>query len=458
MDLPHKPLERRIHTVSELTARIKDLVESAFPFAWVSGEISNLRHPGSGHLYFTLKDADAQLRAVMFKGQARAARFSPEDGMSVICLGRIAVYEPQGVYQIIAEYLEPAGVGALQVAFEQLKAKLGEEGLFDPTRKRPLPFLPARITLITSPTGAVVHDILHVLDRRFPDVHVRILPVKVQGENAPEQIVEALDTVGRMEDCDVVVIARGGGSLEDLSSFNTEPVARAIFNCPIPVVSAVGHETDYTIADFVADVRAPTPSAAAEIIVPERMALTSAVRDLVRRLAAEMEQAVKQRRRRVSELSGRLADPKRRIQESRLRVDELAMRLDAAMRREIRQRRDRAYWLDTRLNNFKPLVIISKRKSEVEALRASLVRSMGRMTDKKRSRLAAGTGRLTALSPLSVLERGYSITRIVDEQGEKRVVTTSDQTDVGSRLEILLRRGSLAARVEERTDDGEDAV
>ncbi|MFC1896679.1 exodeoxyribonuclease VII large subunit, partial [Thermodesulfobacteriota bacterium] len=259
-------MERRLYTVSELTRAIRSLLEEALPFVWLRGEISNFHVPISGHFYFTLKDAGAQIRSVMFRGQNRSLKFQPEDGLAVIALGRISVYEPQGIYQIIVEFMEPEGVGALQVAFEQLKARLGQEGLFGPEHKRPLPFLPRKISVMTSPTGAVIHDFIKVIDRRFPSVHIEVVPVRVQGEGSEEEMVQALNTVNMCGDSDVIVLARGGGSLEDLQAFNSESVARAVFKSCIPVVSAVGHETDFTIADFTADVRAPTPSAAAEIV------------------------------------------------------------------------------------------------------------------------------------------------------------------------------------------------
>ncbi|MCK4793478.1 MAG: exodeoxyribonuclease VII large subunit, partial [Desulfobacteraceae bacterium] len=260
--------ERRIYTVTELTHNIKDFLEEAFPFVWITGEISNFRIPVSGHFYFTIKDSGAQISAVMFRGQNRNLRFQPEDGMAVIAMGRLNVYETKGIYQIIIEYLEPEGVGVLQLAFEHLKKRLAAEGLFDEKHKLPLPFLPQKIAVVTSPTGAVIRDIINVIDRRFPNMTVEIAPVKVQGEQAAEEIVEAIELLNDRNDADVIVVARGGGSLEDLQAFNSEVVARAIFSSEIPVVSAVGHETDFTIADFTADLRAPTPSAAAELIVP----------------------------------------------------------------------------------------------------------------------------------------------------------------------------------------------
>lgn len=275
---------RTIYSVSELTARIKSLLESNFPFVWVCGEVSNYRMPASGHCYFTLKDENAQIAAVVFRAQYRQARVTLADGMSIIGLGRLSVYEPRGNYQVILEYLEPAGLGALQLAFETLKRRLAAEGYFDPRHKKPLPFMPAKISVVTSPSGAVVHDIINVLSRRFPNLAIEIVPVNVQGPRAEAEIINALALVSQRADSDVVILARGGGSLEDLQAFNSESVAMAVFHCQIPVVSAIGHETDVTIADFIADLRAPTPSAAAELVAPEKKALLRQVAELDRAL------------------------------------------------------------------------------------------------------------------------------------------------------------------------------
>ena len=275
---------REILTVTELTRQVQDVLEATFDQLWVEGEISNLRRPASGHLYFTLKDEESQIRAVLFRPVARALKFDLEDGMHIVCRARMNVYKPRGEYQLILDYAEPRGVGALQIAFEQLKAKLQAEGLFDPVHKKPIPYLPSRIGVITSPSGAVIRDILNITKRRFPSVRILIAPVRVQGAEAPAEIVEALHHLNEMPGIDVIIVARGGGSLEDLMAFNNEGVARAIFASRIPVISAVGHEIDFTIADFVADMRAPTPSAAAELVVPMRSDLTQQIRALTARL------------------------------------------------------------------------------------------------------------------------------------------------------------------------------
>jgi exodeoxyribonuclease VII large subunit len=320
--------DRKVYSVSELNASIKNLLEESYPFVWIFGEVSNFRIPTSGHYYFTLKDRASQISAVMFRGQQRHLKFEPEDGMSVTGMGRLSVYEPRGTYQIILEYLEPSGIGALQIAFEKLKRRLAEEGLFDAQHKLPLPFLPKTISIITSPTGAVVHDILKIADRRFPNVHIQIIPVKVQGQGAVEQIVSAIELLNSRGEADVAILARGGGSLEDLQAFNTEAVARAIYASRIPVVSAVGHETDYTISDFVADLRAPTPSAAAELVVPQKSEFERRCHDGLLRLHKLISNYFNLLRSRTNEISKRLIDPRRKFEDHRLYLDDLLARLN----------------------------------------------------------------------------------------------------------------------------------
>ncbi|MGD2037635.1 MAG: exodeoxyribonuclease VII large subunit, partial [Desulfobacterales bacterium] len=271
---------RKIYTVSELNAQIKSLLEEQFPFVWIVGEVSNFRTPLSGHFYFTLKDDASQISAVMFRGQQRQLKFQPEDGMRITGMGRLSVYEPRGTYQIILEYLEPSGIGALQIAFEKLKSRLADEGLFDERHKKAIPFLPHKIALITSPSGAAVHDMLNIIDRRFPNVNIQVFGVKVQGDGAEAEIAAALEQLNQQTDIDVAILARGGGSLEDLQAFNSESVARAVYASEIPTICGIGHETDYTIADFVADLRAPTPSAAAELAVPVKSELLQRLNDL----------------------------------------------------------------------------------------------------------------------------------------------------------------------------------
>ncbi len=330
-------------TVTELTRRIKSLLEDSIGFVWVVGEVSNLRRPTSGHLYFTLKDAESQIAVVMFKNRNVRLKFRLEDGLEVIAGGLVSVYERRGNYQIIAEELEPRGVGALQLAFEQLKEKLKKEGLFDPEHKKPLPMLPQRIGVVTSPTGAAIRDILNVIERRFSNVHILIYPVLVQGDEAAGQIARAINDVDRLANVDVIIVGRGGGSLEDLWAFNEEVVARAIYECDTPVISAVGHEIDFTIADFVSDVRAPTPSAAAELVVQERETLTEQVETLQKQLDGYVRQHLYSLRHRL-ELCGesyvfqRPTEPLRQLAQ---RVDELTMRAEQTARTAVQNVRTR---------------------------------------------------------------------------------------------------------------------
>jgi len=339
-----------VFTVSELTAHIKTLLEGRFGFVWVTGEISNLRRPGSGHVYLTLKDGQSQIRAVMFRQGTRNAVFDLDDGMSVVCRGRVSVYQPRGEYQLIIDTVEPKGLGALQLAFEQLKTRLAQEGLFDPSHKQQIPFLPRRIGIVTSPTGAAIRDILHVTARRFPSIPVRIAPVRVQGIEAPQEICDAITLFNAMDDVEVIIVTRGGGSLEDLFCFNDERIARAIYASEIPVISAVGHEIDFTIADFVADLRAPTPSAAAELVVPMRRDLVESLRSLRTRLVSGDRVGRQRRRERMQAHIERLKDPRRRIEDLRLKIDDVSDTLAGNLRQTFEVRRRKCENLGDMLN------------------------------------------------------------------------------------------------------------
>jgi exodeoxyribonuclease VII large subunit len=438
--------ERPVFTVSELTARIKGRLEDAFPAVWVEGEISNLRSPSSGHAYFTLKDDLAQLRCVLFRGRGRRVRFALEDGLQVLVFGGLDVYAARGEYQLVAELMEPKGLGALQLAFEQLKKKLEAEGLFDQARKRPLPRFPRTIGIVTSPTGAALRDMLHIIGRRFGDLRVVIAPVRVQGEGAALEIVEALRDLGELEDLDVVIVGRGGGSIEDLWAFNDERVARAIAASRAPVVSAVGHETDVTIADFVADLRAPTPSAAAELVVREKLAVIRALVDAYDRLGQAMRSRVEQGRARVLSLARRrvLTDPARALRDQHRRVDELGIRLRTAARTHHRGVAHRVALLTNTLSSLHPLARISQGRAVLAQLRGRLVSAGGHSIKVSRHRFEASVGRLQSLSPLAVLGRGYSLTRLASGA----VLRRAAETHPGAVIEILLHEGSLDARVE----------
>jgi exodeoxyribonuclease VII large subunit len=391
-----------ILTVTQLTAQIKNLLEGAFPEVWVEGELSNLSIPQSGHAYFTLKDEHAQVRAVMFRSSLRFLKFTLQHGIQVLCRGRVSVYDPRGEYQLILDYIEPKGVGALQLAFEQLKARLDKEGLFDLDRKKPLPLLPRRIGIITSPTGAAIRDMLRVIKRRHPRMNILLYPVPVQGIDAAPALVEAIRYFNSEKSVDVMIIGRGGGSLEDLWAFNEEPVARAIAASNIPLISAVGHETDYTISDFVADLRAPTPSAAAEMVVESEERFRDTIHALEARLIGRMEQMIETARASLRENIRLLGDPGRRLEQVVQRVDELVRRMALGLRQHVR--RDRA-------------------------------------------QLTALTAGLDHLNPLGILSRGYSITRTMPEG-----VILKDAAAVmpGDLISTRLHEGEVLSRVERR--------
>lgn len=440
-------LQRNIYTVSRLTGEIKGLLEKNYPMVWINGEISNFSSPASGHFYFTLKDSRAQISSVIFRGQNRHLTFRPENGLRITGLGRLSLYEPRGAYQIIFEYLEPEGVGALQIAFEQLKAKLADEGYFEQDRKRAIPFLPSPISVVTSPTGAVVHDIINVATRRFPGVRIEIVPVRVQGNGAECEIAAALDFLNEQKKSEVIIVARGGGSLEDLAAFNSETVAKAIFRSAIPVISAVGHETDFSIADFVADLRAPTPSAAAEMAVPSKAALLKKVALDTSRLKAAIDRMLNGCNHRLEGLLRRLTDPRRKVDDARLRVDELEKRLIRAMDLHRQRRREHLDWRTGRLYANNPanmLRVLGERKRIAER---DMAGAIGSIITRKRAKLAELAGRLEALSPKAILQRGYSITRTIP--GAK-VVTDSLEVRIGRDVEVLLAEGALVCTVKEK--------
>jgi exodeoxyribonuclease VII large subunit len=439
--------ERRVYTVSELTASIKTTLEEGFPMMWVEGEISNLRTPGSGHAYFTLKDEGAQISAVLFRGRGRRVRFELEDGMQVLAFGGLDVYAARGQYQLVVEMMEPKGLGALQLAFEQLKRKLEAEGLFEEARKRPLPAFPRVIGIVTSPTGAAIRDMLNIIGRRFADLHILITPVRVQGDEAPAEIVQALVHLQEIVNIDVIIVGRGGGSIEDLWAFNDERVARALAACRVPVISAVGHETDFTIADFVADLRAPTPSGAAELVVREKLAVMETLADLYTRLKQAMTAELGARRERVDFLLRRrvLTDPARALRDVYRRLDDLQGRLRLGLRASQRHITHRVALATGALRSRNPQSRIAAASALLSQLRVRLASSAAHNAKTSRARFAETVGRLESLSPLGVLARSYSVTRL--PSGE--VVRSATQVGVGEALEILLHQGALGARVTE---------
>jgi len=440
---PRLPLQY-VLTVTELTREIKGLLEERFSDIWVEGEISNLRIPPSGHFYFTLKDELSQVRAVLFRMEARSLRFSPKDGLRVICRGRVSLYEKRGDFQLILESMEPKGLGALQLAFLQLKEKLEKEGLFHPEHKKPLPMLPQSIGIITSPTGSVIRDMLHILQRRFENIHVLLYPVRVQGKNAWTEVAQGIAYFNRQKNVDVVIIGRGGGSMEDLWSFNEEGLARVIFRSKIPVISAVGHETDYTISDFVADLRAPTPSAAAELVVRDKREIQKTLSYLRERLETPVLRVLQEYRTHLGHLQRVLGSPEKALQGIFLRVDDLSVRLRRLMDWSVRSCREKSFNLGRRLSLCNPFERIRARHLVALEARSRLERVMKHGIEIQRERMNGILGKLNSLSPLSILERGYSITRklpvlkIVREAGEVRP---------GDEVEVRLHQGALVCGV-----------
>jgi exodeoxyribonuclease VII large subunit len=440
---PVPPPQQRIYTVGELTREVKGILEGRFPQVLVKGEVSNLRKPSSGHLYFTLKDTDACIGAVLFSRDARRLRFSVQNGLSVLVRGRLSLYEPQGQYQIVCDSVEPLGAGALQIAFEQLKARLEAEGLFDPARKRKLPFLPRRIAVVTSPSGAAVHDFLRVLHRRFPNLSVVVVPARVQGDGAAQEIARGIARGAAAPGVDVLVVARGGGSLEDLWPFNEEVVARALAACAVPTVSAIGHEVDFTIADFAADVRAPTPTAAAEMIARVKDELVADLSQRRARLLRAMRAQAERRRALLDARKARLADPRRLIGERRLRLDKLQQRLEARLREELEKRADESRSLQQRLSAAHPAAVLHRLHREVARLEERLKYLARRALAARRHRFEGLAGRLDALSPLRVLARGYAVA--FDARGH--ALLSAGQVAAGERIRVRLHEGELEADV-----------
>ena len=435
----------KVYTVTELTASIQDLLEEHFDFVWVEGEISNFRSPASGHYYMVIKDEQAQIRAVMFRIQARYLKFLPEDGMKVIAQGRIGVYAPRGEYQIILDYLEPMGVGALALAFEQVKKKLAGMGVFDKDIKKPLPFLPKKIAVITSPTGAAIRDFLKIIRRRFANIEILIVPVRVQGDQACDEIVNALDLVNRESGADVIVLTRGGGSLEDLWAFNQEALALAIRKSVIPVVSAVGHEIDLTISDLAADLRAPTPSAAAELLVVEKETLINRLDQANARLIAGIQLKTRSLGDELNRLKSRIQDPRKGLANLWMRLDEIQSRLIRIMDLTIKDK-SKGLGAEIRaLRLFSPVNRITGIRQNLDFQKASLVKAIQRQIREMQANRSLLEKRINDLSPLSVLKRGYSITMKLPE---KRVLKDISGMEQGDQVQVLLGEGELECRVE----------
>ena len=437
--------QRKIYTVLEITSEIKRALEK-FGILWIQGEISNFKHHSSGHMYFSLKDDRAQIKAAFFRNNNCLLKFRPEDGLEVLVRGRLSAYEPRGDYQVIVEYMEPRGLGSLQLAFEQLKEKLRKEGFFDEAHKVPLPLLPRKIGVVTSPTGAAIQDMLRILKRRNASLHILIFPARVQGAGAAEEIASGVRYFNTRDDIDVVIVGRGGGSIEDLWAFNEEIVARAIYSSDVPVISAVGHEVDFTIADFVADLRAPTPSAAAEMVSGAREELLSTVQSLSGRLSQSARLFLERRRSALERLArsrafnatpNMIRDLEQRFDEAALRMQQAVTRFATSLRHSERVMLARLAGIDLRL-------LIRSKSERLSRSRQLLNANLRAGLQRQRARLELAAGRLNALSPLAILARGYAICR--DARGV--LVRYAGSVTAGDGVRVTLAKGELDCRVE----------
>ncbi|NEZ04165.1 exodeoxyribonuclease VII large subunit [Wenzhouxiangella sp. XN201] len=437
--------ETRVYRPAELNREVRLHIEAGFPRLWLSGEISNLARPPSGHLYFTLKDERAQIRCALFRGNAAGIGFRPENGMQVLVRGRLGLYEPRGDYQLIADGLLEAGAGALAEAFEALKKKLEGEGLFEPAHKQELPPWPERISVVTSPSGAAIRDILQTLARRWPRAKVRIYPSQVQGETAPAELVRALKAADRHGFGQVILLARGGGSLEDLWAFNDEQLVRALHACKTPVISGVGHETDVTIADFVADLRAPTPTAAAVAATPDGPELLKRLRRLDTEIGRSMQRRLQEGMQRLDHAESRLKQqhPERRLDELARRREELSRRAEGAIKRQLDACQRRLQGLETRLAGRHPRRQIEQLGQQISTLRTRLDRAAQFNLERRRQQLASVVRALNSVSPLAVLERGYAVVR--SDSGQ--ALTQRDQFTKGNKINILMDEFEVDAEV-----------
>jgi exodeoxyribonuclease VII large subunit len=438
--------ERDVYSVSRLNREVRTLLERGFGMIWLEAEISNFSRPSSGHWYFSLKDAGAQVRCCMFRQRNMLSRFTAQDGQKVLVRARISMYEPRGEFQLVVDHMEDAGLGALKRKFEELAARLGAEGLFAAERKRALPGLPKRIGVITSPTGAAVRDILKVLARRFPAAAVMIYPVAVQGSQAPGEIISALRLACSRAECEVLILARGGGSLEDLWAFNDERLARAIVASSIPVIAGIGHEIDFTIADFAADVRAPTPSAAAELVVPDAAEWLATFARLGTRLERSARRRLDERRQKLRWLERRaaLSSPMARFAQRTQRLDEFEQRVVRAMHRRLIAHKERLRWLTHRAARVSPAARLAQHTAELEECRQRLARAMHLVLSARRERLVPLARTLNAVSPLATLDRGYAIVK--GERGE--ILREASDAPAGTLIEARLAKGTLKAKVQ----------
>ncbi|HTY62778.1 MAG TPA: exodeoxyribonuclease VII large subunit [Acidobacteriota bacterium] len=437
--------QRKIYSVYDITSEIKRSLDG-MGILWIQGEISNFKRHTSGHLYFSLKDSRAQIKVAFFKNNNMYLKFRPEDGMEVVVRGRLSVYEPRGDYQVIVEYMEPVGLGSLQLAFEQLKEKLRKEGLFEDSHKISLPLLPRKVGIVTSPTGAAIRDMLRILKRRNASLDVLLYPVKVQGQGAAEEIAAGIRCLNGRSDIDVIIIGRGGGSIEDLWAFNEEIVARAIYESELPLISAVGHEVDYTISDFVADLRAPTPSAAAEMVSGARDDLRMSVSSLRGRLSQAVRRGLERRRLHLERLAHNKAFTvaPNKIRDLQQRFDEATLRTSQAMRNYTYEVRHREQVLSARLKSLDLRRVIRHKKDILARMRQGLIAAIRVQLQQGRSRLELAVGKADALSPLAILKRGFALCR--DSKGA--VVKRATDVAVGDNVRVTLAAGELDCRIE----------
>lgn len=437
---------RDVYSVSRLNREARSLLEGSFPLLWVEGEISNLSRPASGHWYFSLKDEAAQVRCAMFRNRNMLLRFNPANGTQVLIRARISLYEARGEYQVIVEHMEEAGDGALRRAFEQLKQKLQTEGLFKPEHKKHLPAYPRQIGVITSATGAAVRDILTTLKRRFPGLPVIVYPVAVQGAGSAQQIANMIKLAGMRNECDVLILARGGGSLEDLWSFNEEVVARAIYACPLPLVTGIGHEIDFTIADFVADQRAPTPTAAAELITPNQFELEKRLQQLTQRLYHLQQTHIQRAKERLHWLSRNIQHPGRRVQDWSQRLDEMQMRLQNAIQIRLQQKRARITQYQTQLKSYSPMTRLQAFQKQLAFLSQRSRTSFEHQLERKSQKLVSLVHSLDTVSPLATLHRGYAI---VSNDNGKHILRKASEVKTGEQIRARLAEGQLICKVEQ---------
>jgi exodeoxyribonuclease VII large subunit len=441
---------RTILNVSELNAEVSLLLKQGFPLLWVEGEISNFSKPASGHFYFSLKDSNAQIRCAMFKNRSRYLDVIPKNGLKVLVRGKVALYEARGEFQLIAEHMEDAGEGLLQKQFEALKTKLAAKGWFDSLLKKPLPTFPRQIGIISSPTGAALHDILNVLKRRCPQIPVLIYPAAVQGAKAPIELESALYQANASKQCDVLIIARGGGSIEDLAAFNNEQLARALYETDIPIVTGIGHEIDFTIADFIADQRAPTPSAAAELVSPDNAHLKERLQRLEQKMQTAFNLVFKQKAEQFSWLSQRLQqqNPVYQLQQQRQRLDQLEIRLKQQMQRQLNHKKNAVQVLRKQLQTTSPSRLISSKQQQLTQNTTLLQHAIDANIKRKQADFALQLTKLNAISPLTILERGYAIIR---DENKQTVINSVSQLKTGDILNIKVKDGEIISEVKTLT-------